>query len=54
MVYSFNFSSEDEVNVITVTETKDGYAYFLDGDRKGRMEEKILKKNFTEVEAPIV
>ena len=52
MVYSFNYSAEDEVNVITVVEVKEGYAYFLDGDRKGRMEEKVLKMNFTEVEAP--
>ncbi len=54
MVYSFNFSNEEESNLIVVTEVKDGYAYFSDGDRKGRMEEKILKMNFTEVEAPAV
>ena len=52
MVYSFNFSKEDETDVIIVSEVKDGYAYFSDGDRKGRMEEKYLKMNFTEVEAP--
>jgi hypothetical protein len=54
MVYSFNFSAEDEVDVIQVLETKNGYVYFQDGDRKGRIEEKFFAMNFTHVEAPLV
>ena len=54
MVYSFNFSKEDEVDVIQVLETKNGYVYFQDGDRKGRIEEKFFAMNFTHVEAPLV
>jgi len=52
MVYSFNYSLEGETDVIVVSEVKDGYAYFSDGKRTGRMEEKLIKKNFTEVETP--